>query len=369
MLRRSALISSLLLCCLAAPAAARGKTEVGTLNGAHFRIDVPDKWNGSLIMRCHGYSHIPGEAFDARKPDHVAEVFGPDGFAVAQSGYSAGGYAVREAVQDTEALRRYFEHRYGSTKQTWVVGESMGGYITMMLLEMFPDTYAGALPLCAQLGPVTTVEKEIVFDLLVVTEFFFPGLLPSPAQVPADFAMSRERPAAIVKALESKPAAAADLRRFSTVRTNKELSTLLDFYTYVLKEMQQRWGGNAFDNRDTIYGGFSDDEAVNDGVKRYAANPRAAELAQRYYTPTGQIAGPMLSIRTIYDNVLPAAASNRYAQIAQQAGRAALFAQKYVKGAGHCAITPEEIRAGFAELRQWKQTGVRPKPGALTPGR
>jgi pimeloyl-ACP methyl ester carboxylesterase len=344
---------------------ARPRTEVGELNGAFFRIDVPENWNGSLVMHCHGYRSAPGAAFDAGKPDRVAQVFGRDGYAVAQSGYSAGGYAVKEAVQDTEALRRYFERKHGVPKETWATGESMGGYVTMMLMEMFPDTYAGGLPLCAPLAPATFFVKTMVFDLLVLFEYFFPGQLPSPARVPSDFAMTLERPAALLRALDGKPAVAAQLRRFSTARTNKELSTLLDLYTYILKEMQQRWGGNAFDNRDTIYVGFDDDDAANEGVKRHAAHPRAAELASRYYTPTGRISGPMLAIRTIYDHVVPAPASNRYAEIAQQAGRGTLFAQKYVKGAGHCSIRPEEIRAGFAELRRWQRTGERPAPGAL----
>jgi pimeloyl-ACP methyl ester carboxylesterase len=352
-------------CSLAEPAWAKPRVEVGELGGAQFRIDIPASWNGELVMHCHGYSWIPGRPFDASKSDRVAEVFALDGYAVAQSGYSAGGYAVREAVQDTEALRRYFERKYGRAKQTWVTGESMGGYLTMMLMEMFPDTYAGGLPLCAPLAPATFFVKATVFDLLVLFEYFLPGLLPSPGRVPADYVMTMERPTALLKALDAKPAVAAELRRFSTARTNQELSTLVDLYTYILKEMQQRWGGNPFDNRDTIYFGLGDDDAVNDGVKRYAAEPRAVELAQRYYTPTGRLSGPLLSVRTIYDQVVPAPASNRYAEIAQGAGRGMLFAQKYVKGAGHCAIRPEEVRAGFAELRQWKRTGERPKPGAL----
>lgn len=344
---------------------AEARTEVGELNGAQFRIDVPENWNGGLVMHCHGYSHMPGRPFDASKPNRVAQVFALDGYAVAQSGYSAGGYAVREAVQDTEALRRYFEDRYAGTKETWVTGESMGGFVTMMLIEMFPDTYAGGLPLCAPLGPTTFFVKAQVFDLLVLSEYFLPGSLPSPARVPTDYMMTMERPAALVKTLEARPEAAAALRSFSTARTNEELSTLLDLYTYIVKEMQVRWGGNAFDNRDTIYNGIGDDAVVNDGVKRYAADARAAQLADRYYSPTGRLSNPMLAIRTIYDHVVPASASNRYAEIAQHAGRGSLFAQKYVKGAGHCAIRPEEIRAGFAELRRWKKTGERPRPGAV----
>jgi hypothetical protein len=34
--------------------------EIGEINGARFRIDVPEKWNGGLVVYCHGYSDSPG---------------------------------------------------------------------------------------------------------------------------------------------------------------------------------------------------------------------------------------------------------------------------------------------------------------------
>ncbi|MGD1098263.1 MAG: hypothetical protein ABSB35_40540, partial [Bryobacteraceae bacterium] len=37
-------------------ASAEPKLEIGAINGAAFRIDVPDAWNGGLVVYCHGYS-------------------------------------------------------------------------------------------------------------------------------------------------------------------------------------------------------------------------------------------------------------------------------------------------------------------------
>ena len=50
------------------------KTETGEINGAKFRIDVPEKWSGGLVMYCHGYSPAPG-GFDNPKPNPVLDVF------------------------------------------------------------------------------------------------------------------------------------------------------------------------------------------------------------------------------------------------------------------------------------------------------
>jgi pimeloyl-ACP methyl ester carboxylesterase len=339
-------------------------TEVGDLGGAPYRIDIPPGWNGGLMIYCHGYRGAPVR-FDARAPDDMAKTFSSLGYAVAQSGYSAGGYAVREAVRDTEALRRHFAARFGAPKETWVSGSSLGGSITMMLLETYPTTYEGGLSLCAPLGPMLGYAKMLTFDQLVLFEYLFPGRLPSPAHVPADFVTTFARTDVLERILDARPQAAATLRRFSMARTNKEQAANLDLFTHILGELQRRWGGNAFDNRDTIYTGTGDDVGVNDGVKRYRADDRARALAIRDYTPTGRLARPMLSVRAVYDPMIGAYPSDRYPEIAQLAGSGDLFAQQYVRGSGHCTFSSQEVSSAFGELRRWRQTGERPPPGAV----
>jgi pimeloyl-ACP methyl ester carboxylesterase len=341
----------------------QARVELGELDGAKFRIDMPARWNGGLVLYCHGYAHIP-LTFTADRPGRV---FVADGFAVAESGYSAGGYAVREAVQDTETLRRYFIRKHGKPKETWVTGESMGGLVALMLMETVPEVYDGGLPVCAPLAPAAWFIEAQVYDLLVLFEYFFPKLLPSPAKVPGDFMMTLERPAQLMKALDAKSDAAGALRAFSSARSNDELAHLLDLYTYVLMDLQRRYGGNPFDNRDTLYVGPGLNHVVNDGVKRQEASPRAAELLRASYSPTGRISSPMLAVHTLEDAIVPPWIPNRYADIAAQAGRGDLFVQKYTAGAGHCRFRAEEIRAAFAELRRWKQTGQRPRPGRISP--
>lgn len=337
--------------------------ETGELNGAKFRIDVPEKWNGSLVMYCHGYSPVPG-SYDNPKPNPVLDVFLNEGYAFAQSGYAAGGWAIQEAVQDTEALRRYFIHKYGPPKETYVTGHSMGGFLTMVMMESFPNVYDGGLALCGPLAPAAWFMERRVFDTLVVFEYLFPGALPSPAKVPAGYAMTPARNADLQKLLDSRPEPAAAMRRFSGIRTNKELAATLVFFTYILKDLRQRSGGNPFDNSNTIYEGAGDDNALNDGVKRHQAEARAVEYLWRYYTPTGRVARNVLAIHNTYDPLVPPWTTNPYSMMVAQAGRAGHFVQQYVKRDGHCAITPAEIGSGFAQLRAWNATGKRPPGGA-----
>src|SRR5438876_5750587 len=114
--------------CIAAPKI-EPKSEIGEINGAKFRIDIPENWNGGLVMYCHGYSPVAGAYKEGKLPAFL-EVFTGQGYAVAQSGYAAGGWAIQEGIEDTEALRRYFATKYGQPKETYITGHSMGGFLT-----------------------------------------------------------------------------------------------------------------------------------------------------------------------------------------------------------------------------------------------
>ena len=61
-------------------------------------------------------------------PNPLIAVFTDQGFAVVQSGYATGGWAIQEAAVDTESLRRYFITKYSAPKETYITGHSMGGY-------------------------------------------------------------------------------------------------------------------------------------------------------------------------------------------------------------------------------------------------
>ncbi len=145
--------------------------------------------------------------------------------------------------------------------------------------------------------------------------------------------------------------------------TPKDLAGTLTFITFMLLDLQQRGGGNPFDNRNNIYEASENYNALNDGVKRYAADPRAAEYIRTWYTPTGKLTHPMLAIHTSYDPLVPVRIPNRYPELVEQTGSQAMFVQQYVKHDGHCTILPNEIAAGFTELREWKDKGVKPHAG------
>jgi hypothetical protein len=234
----------------------------------------------------------------------------------------------------------------------------------MTIMERFPDVYDGGLPLCGPLAPASWFMERRVFDLRVVFDFYFPGVLPSPVETPADYRNTKEETAKVLGLLAGAPDKADALRRYSGIRTNEELAGVVTFWTFILMDLRQRSGGNPFDNRDTIYSGSSDDDALNDGVKRYAADPGSEDFLRANYEPTGRLGGPMLHLANVYDPLVPPWVPNQYAGLAEHANNEELFVQQYVKTPGHCRISPEEVMSGFQQLRKWVESGERPKGGA-----
>jgi pimeloyl-ACP methyl ester carboxylesterase len=355
---------------LASLSSAAPKVEIGTINGAAFRIDVPENWNGGLVVYCHGYSPSPGSYKEDAPPNPVLAVFTKEGYAVAQSGYATGGWAIQEAAVDTESLRRYFIAKYGAPKETYLTGHSMGGFLTMMLMETYPTVYDAAMPLCGPLAASQSFQERGAFDAVVLFNYYFPGILPEPTKIPKDFVKNtgdRALAAKITQALEAEPEKSAALRHQNNLKSNKDLAGTLAFLVYLIKELNDRSGGNPFDNRNMIYTGTLDDNKLNSEIPRYAADPQAVAYLRQNYTPTGKITKPMLAIHTSYDPLVPVTIPNAYSTLVELAGTQSLFVQQFVKHDGHCAIAPPEVARGFAELRDWKKNGTRPVGGELKP--
>lgn len=346
-----------------------GVTEVGTLDGAAYRIDVPSDWNHELVMYYHGYSQQPVSFHVAERLTGQQAPLLERHYAVAESAYSQAGWALPQAYPETEALRKYFVKRFGQPRETYVAGGSMGGALVMVTLELNPKPYVGGLDLCGSVGP-SSVAFNRRFALRAAFDYYFPGVMPSLVPVPADFEADRAVRERILTALGRNPQSAAAMRSLAQVHTDGELASDIAYFTFVIGEMQRRAGGNPFDNRDTIYSGTNaassaGDFELNDKVRRYAAEPRAREYLLRHYTPTGRLGRPMLALHTVYDPVVPVSQLGVYAQEVQSAGYGQNLVQQYVHRDGHCNLTPDEVGTAFDELVGWTHGALRPHEGLL----
>jgi hypothetical protein len=136
-----------------APMAAAQTTETGVVDGATYRIDMPKAWNKGVVMMNHGYSPEP-RIPAAGEPSARLRVFLDRGFAVAQSSYSKGGWAVEQALTDNVKLLKHFEAKHGEAQTVIATGGAMGASITTASVEMQPDIYdAGLVTCCSGLDP------------------------------------------------------------------------------------------------------------------------------------------------------------------------------------------------------------------------
>jgi pimeloyl-ACP methyl ester carboxylesterase len=344
-----------------------GLTEVGLLDGAAYRIDVPTHWNHSLVVFYHGYALRPASFHIAERLTGQQAPFFERRYAVIQSAYSRTGWALQQAYPETESLRRYFIRKYGQPRETYVAGGSMGGQLVAITLELNPTPYLGGLDLCGSVGP-TYESFGHRFAMRAAFDVYFPAVMPPLVPVPTNYEDTTIDRDKVLAALRSDPAAATLLRNLTGLHSDLDLAHDIAYWTFVVEDMQNRGGGNPFDNRNYVYSGTgstSGDLELNEKVKRYAALPQANAYLTHHYSPNGHLGRPMLALHTIYDPIVQISQLALYGREIQAAGAEDNFVQQIVDREGHCNFTQIEIGDAFDEMVRWAHGGTRPAPGVL----
>ena len=347
----------------AAGAGATPRTEIGVLDGAAYRIDVPAHWNRGLVVFFHGYQLAPERFAPGPLPPDQRVVLAR-GYALVQSGYREGGWTLDQSLHDTAAVERRFEARFGKPRETLVMGLSMGGLLTVKALETEPARYAGGLALCGAIMPSDRLQRR-AFAQLAALDYYAPGLLGDPARVPAAYRPDAAVTARVRAALLRDPRALHALGVLVGSGDPDVIAGVLAFERYLVGDLERRAGGNPFATGSYLYLGTGDDIALNAGVRRYAADPAAARWLERHYTPSGRLTRPLLELHTLHDPLVHADVGAAYALRAQHQGDAAEFVQQYVPVSGHCTYTPADVARAFDELLDWVHRDRRPAPGLL----
>jgi hypothetical protein len=345
--------------------------EEGVLDGAPYRISIPAEWNGDgLLMLAHGYSMVAEghRGFDRDLGVLVCPEVLARGFACAQSAFSRQGFAVEEGVLETEALRRHFVATHREPDLTIMAGSHMGGMITYAVMEMFPEEYDGGIAAGANNEPKLVHLKERAFDSRLLFDYFFPGLPGSVVEFPhgtATFPKTLEKAQELVK---GKQDLLDEFCRVADFRDRSRAPGIVAFYTEVLRELAERAGGNAFDNRNTVYTRFGTVEqeiALNRAIPRYEADPEAVAYFRKWYMPTGKIRAPLLAVNKLVDDISPVEATRYYEGLVQIAGTNELFVQQHMARVEGPSLIGDEFAAAFDQLLAWIREGERPKPGLL----
>jgi pimeloyl-ACP methyl ester carboxylesterase len=333
------------------------KFDLGEINGAKYKIYIPENWNKGLVMYAHGYEEIGEESEKFKKVvDDFMEIFTSKGYAYAASNYKKQGFIVKEGIDDTESLRAYFEQTYGRPDLCIITGHSMGGIISLATIEKYPELYDGALPLCGWLAPVHSLIKRSL-DILVSYDYLF-GENDGKIVVDEEFV----EPDIIQVQLNNNPQMAALFSAQYEIRV-ADLAEVIGFHQIVLKETVSWLGGLPSGNLQTIYSGFGiADKEINKKILRYKAHRFAQEYYIQNYTPTGELRDPVLALHTTYDEILPVTNYEYYDQLTQLKYTNDKYAQQYVLTDGHCEFSNEDVANVFSQLLDWIETGIKPEP-------
>ena len=361
-----------------------GSQCTGEINGAKYAIDMPAKWNGTLLLYSHGYRFAqPGppdfgpvstsaqlDSTDANGSgsDPLSKQLLSAGYALAGSSYKSNGWAVADGVQAGEDLHSKFVSLVGKPLRTYVWGDSLGGLITEILAEKNPSWVDGAAPMCgAVAGP------NLNFDMALDVAYAVKQLVDPSLQL-TGYASADDAAANWKQATAMVEAAAADVSGGGTAKvlfigaladaplksqsfdgstTTSEVEALVEsvltalaFGTSGRYELEQRVGGNPSDNSKSDYAShISDSEKslitlaggnvdsllaqLNTGT-RVTADAGARQKFEALGDTTGNIVVPTVTMHTEDDPLVLVANETILAGRAAAAGKSGSLVQLYV---------------------------------------
>ena len=84
----------------------------------------------------------------------------------------------RENRTDTHALALFFNALAGKPRLIYIMGHSMGGHVTGVAIEQYPELFDGAVPMCGVMGDCelfdSFLDYHAVAQWLTETEVDYP---------------------------------------------------------------------------------------------------------------------------------------------------------------------------------------------------
>jgi len=360
------------------------------MNGAFYWVAIPDSWNHRLIVHAHGGPSIKAPAPDTSKADlDRFSVMVRQGYAWVGSSYRRGGYGVRMAAADTDHARELFWRFYGKPQETILHGQSWGGNVAAKTEELYAldsdgkRNYDGVLLTSGVLGGGTRA-YQFRAGLRAVYQYYCHNL-PAPGEpqypvwqgLPKDSPLTEKDLHARVDTctgIDEKPEQrtaqqARNLKNILTVTGIRESHLIhhMSWATFLFRDMvQYRLDGlNPFDNSHTIYHGSDDDAALNVGVERFAADPRAVAKLAYDADLSGLIVLPTLTIHAVNDPTADFAMEAQYADVVAHAGRGGLLVQTATSENVHEHLSDAEYAALLDALEVWIAQGRRPDQAGI----
>jgi alpha-beta hydrolase superfamily lysophospholipase len=408
-----------LLMSAAAPTASSASTTAGTsettagtyegslANGTTWVAEVPDDWNGTVLLYSHGYlpSFIGAPNLPASAPDPgTAAALLDRGYALVGSSYTAAGWALPTAPDDQlDSLAAAIDAIGHAPDRVLAYGSSMGGLVTAKIVETDGGVIDGALPTCGIVDGGLTLNNYQLDGAHAIDTLLAPETeiqLADFASV-ADSFVSTQQLVGAVQAAQDTPegrariALAATLFKLPTRAAGGELPaardwdameqnqfewlvTTLPFVVPARTDIEAAVGGNASWNAGVDYRALfrhAADRKEVAALYRTAGLDLGADLDRLSDTadvvadgdaidaivdtsvPTGEIGIPVLTLHTVADNLVPVQHEAGYAERVRRAGAKHYLRQAFVDRVGHCAFTTAEMVAAVEALDSRVETG------------
>ncbi len=362
----------------------------GELKGAGYRIEVPADWNGELVMWAHGFRGTDTRLYFNPEEVPFRQWLLENGYAWAASTYSKNDYNVGTAVKDTRRLVRLFDRKVGHPHRTYIAGASMGGHVTAASIERYPKLYDGAMPVCGVVGDYELFDFFLDFNVtaqqLALGTSQFPVADDYPTTTAQDIKAALELAPGTWPAVLNENGEA--LKQVTENRTGGDRPNFDEAWFFwnsfpefgsgvpgnFLFDLGTGDGtlaekpGNALKNTDVFYetdlipGPSNDIEiALNDNVVRVKPD-KGARRGRNVPSPrlSGDIHMPVLTMHNLGDLFVPFHMETEYHAAVAKQGHLDNLVQRAIRGVSHCGFTTAEYEAGFADLVNWVENGVRP---------
>jgi hypothetical protein len=303
------------------------------------------------------------------------------GYAWAASSYATNGYDVTQGVKDTHDLGTLFNGLVAHPSRVYFTGTSMGGHITGVAIEQYPNAYDGAMPMCGVMGDNKLfdyfVENHLAGQVLagLAVPFPFPSdyattIVPQlrtafGAPFPSTLTPLGQKFAGVVKNLSGGERPMFDAGfRFSATGGN-----------FLLAQGIGSAAGTRT-NVDTVYQIDNDpalsaeEVALNANILRIDLDPQARHDQGLAGVPAiaATLSIPVLSMHTLGDLFVPFSMEQIYARRAAANGDGGLLVTRAIRDVNHCGFNTTEMERGFADLTNWVANGVKPSgDDILTP--
>jgi len=403
-LLRAVPVAALVAAVLAAPAAAEDTgrhTYTGTIAGADFKVETPDRWNGTLVLFSHPYytEQVPGGIGHANRAE-TGDWLLEHGYALAASNFRGrNGFVVQDAVTDQVNVLDWFTEHVGRPRRTVATGSSMGAAIALLLAERNPRRIDGVAAMCGPLDLAGTwnTALDITFALRTLLA---PGTDIDLVR-PRDAAASVAALNAAVERAKTTPDGRARLalaNSFGNVdgwnsayepkpagvdeqilqqAAIDELFFVGTFGPGGRVDLERRAGGNPSWNtgvdyarqlatsnqRDLVRAAYraagldlTADLAALNNAPRIAADRQAKAWMSRYAVPRGTTPSPVLTIHNVADAADPAH-ERWYAEQVAKHGDPGKVRTLFANRATHCAFSAAEEIVALRTLLRRIDTG------------